>query len=633
VVCAIANQAGVNVEYPIHIAATDTYVTQVATYFKGCLNPALKVKFSYGNENWNSTFVQFYYLAAQPASPASGWFYSGYRGAQIMELIYNVYGSSQRSRWIGAMGSQMDTSKTTDVITGANIWIAGGATHTLTQLFDQVDVAPYFGPFYGGGDIGQASLITNITASATAVVTTSTPHGYSNGKVLKLFVTGGTMAAALDSQYVTISGVTSTTFQINISTAGLTYGASGSDNAWDATIFKLIDRSVALNGSTPATYPTKFSYFTQEFSKITLDGIASDASYGTLTMPGNQVQSLQGIAGTIQPLLKQHALIANSNNLKLSEYEGGPQILKVNSSSIPVPQILTEYIFNYGFDRGVTGNSTYTMAGLYAAVFQALRDVNSVYSAQYTDLDPQAAGGWGAMRFIPGDEANPKWQALVTENALGPYVDPTPAATGVFRYQGNGTNKLFTASGCSSCTDTFTPDLGTTGQTLLIVVLSLGGGTPTGTLTCGGVSMTADNIFLPVGDRAVAIYSGVMAAGASTRTCNMVYSGTSVSSQQRTYYAMTATGLASNLVQATNQGGAAINPVNEIKGSLIVAMSACFGTHTTSSGVASGATSILATDADVNGTGSFAVLDANFSSTIFAVTHSCSGSQAAAIYR
>jgi hypothetical protein len=553
IACAIANRAGVNIEYPFPFAASDAMVTAVATYFKGCLNPGLKVKYSYGNENWNFTFIQYHYTYSQPSSPARGTLYSGYRAAQVMELIYNVYGAGQRSRWIGALGSQFgNTQVTQDNIDGANIWVSGGATHTLAQLVDQIDVAPYFGPYV--------------------------------------------------------------------------------NDSWDTVLGALATQSATLNASTPATYPNKYSYYIQQFSKMILTGSATGA-YGTISMSGQDIQGLSGAAGTIQPTMEQHALIANGAGVKLGEYEGGLTTLR--TGGVAEPNQITEYRYQYQFNAGVVGDAVNTPSNIYATVFQTLRDAHSSYSAQFNDLDPQAGGPWGSARFIPGDESNPKWQALVAENALGPYVDPTGAATGTFAYAGAGTNRYFAQNGCgipSGCTDTFTPTVGTA-PTLLIVAYTLTGGNP-GTLTCDGVVMHGDVVYTPAANRVAAIYSGIMGIGTATRSCSMVYADTTISSQFRTMYAMTATGLASNSVQTTAVSSGASVAINETKGAFIVGISACSGNYNTSSGVASGATSVKLADTEpTGGTGSVVVLAANFSSTIFAANHNCSGSQAAATYR
>lgn len=623
--CSLANAANTNIEYPIMMAATDAFVTAVATYFKGCMNPGLKVKYSYVNENWNPGFPQFAYDRVQ--SPISGWNYGGYRAAQVMELIYNVYGAGQRSRWIGTLGSQLaNIAVSLAVIDGANSWVTGGSAYSLTQLFDQVDVASYFGPFTGGEDLGQGIKISDVTAGAAPTVTAS-GHTYTNGQLIKLFVSGGTMASVLNDVYATVSGVVAgTSFNINIDTTGLIYAGS-SNYAQDASLYKLMDQSAALNVSTPATYPTKFSYFAQQLSMAIISGTNVSGPYGTICdCNGNASNNLP----TIQSLFKQQALIANSSNLKLGQYEGGNTTQMVPpAASAPSGQLL-EYLINYNFESGVTGDSTNSIAGVAAAVYQAFRDVNSAYSAQYDDMSPQNIfGPWGSVRFVPGDEGNPKWQALVTENARGPYVDPTPPAPGTYTYPGDVTNNFHFNSSCNSCTDSFTPVVGTVTTKVIVAYIQWGGGTFSGTLTCGGVTMTQDATESLDGAASI-IFSGNLGTGSNTRTCNMVYSGSGSSFAEREFYALTATGLLSGSVQATSTSAT----ISEVKGALIVGATSCPSTWAGSSGVAGGATSVLANSFDTGtNRAAFVMLKANFTSQIFAITPSCNGFPVAAAYR
>lgn len=621
VACSLGQATGAIIEYPIPIAATNQFVTDIATAFISC---GVKVKYSYGNEDWNFSFLQASYVAAQ--SPISGINYAGYRAAQIFEIIYNIYGASNRSRWIGALGSQdADTSKTTAVIAGANSWVNGGATHTLAQLVDEVNTAPYFGDGYSG------AVITNITAGATPTVSAAS-HGFVNGQVIKLFVSAGTMATVLNGNsvaaYATVSSATTNSFVINIDTTGLTYAnpGSGSNYAMDATLFKMADQSAALNISTPATYPTKLSFFAQQFSKAILNGSASDASYGTLTVgtPNN----LTNTANAIPSLLQQHALIANSNGLKLSEYEGGSSASLVGAPfSGPVPNQLLEYLSLYQFDTGVVGDSTNTISNLYATVFQALRNVNSAYSAQFNELQAQSqAGPWGALRFTPGDEVNPKWQALVTENMKGAYVDPTPPATGTCSYiTDNFTNANSNTQTLSSI------DLGSASADRLVLVgVSSQGGTISSVVIDGAVTLTQDVLNPTSG--ATAIYSGLVPSGSgAAHSIVVTYSGAAFMS--RGVFVYKATGLISNIVGTTNTGAASGTTINETKGNCIIAQGN-FTSGTPNYDLLSSVPSVGGTNT-VASRGTSAYFVPTFTSAIFNVVvgNPIGGQQALATYR
>jgi hypothetical protein len=633
--CSLANTAGVNIEFQIPMAAPDAMITDIANAFQACMNPGLKVKYTYGNENWNTASPNAIYTSAQPGTPASGWNYTGYRSAQIFELIYNAYGSGNRSRWIGSIGTQFgNVAVTYAVLAGAMTWVTGGATHTLQQLVDWIDVAPYTGPFIGGDTGSNALYIQDVTAAATPHVQAN-GHAFVNGQVVKMYVTHGTMSSVLNNVYVTVSNVSTNFFDItcvtgSCDTTGLTFtGNSVQDMVWEANYPKLMDRSTALNLSTPATYPNKFSYFHQQVSKMILSGSASDASYGTITMGTQPFQGLQGGAGSIQDILAQQALIANSYGLKLSEYEGGITFAPTGVLGALASAQFLDYWVNWQFVAGVTGDSTNTIGGVYAAAFQALRDVNGVYSAQYNDAGPQ--GPWGSLRYIPGDEANPKWQAMVAENARGVYVDPTPMGPGVGVY--NAANKFFANGACNPCTDSFPVIVGTSPTTLIVAYTNQGGAAGLWTLTCDGMVMTLDAATY---NRTAQVYSGYLdPPSGGTISCSMAYTGAVVHFTNRTYYPMTATGLLSHSVQP----GAVAGEINthtfsETKGALIVGVATCgISTWDSSTGVGLGGTATIGTDNDPTGTASFIMLKPNFTTSLFTAAVGCNSSTAVASYR
>lgn len=614
VACSLAQATGSIIEYPIPITATNQLVTDIATSFKAC---GAKVKYSYGNENWNSGFFQFYYVSAQSTAN-----YSGYRAAQIMDIIYNVYGAGSRSLWLGAIGSLSATPATsTAYISGANAAISDGGLHTLTQLFDSVDIAPYFGPFVGGPEV------TNVTVGATPTVTAAL-HGFVNGQVIKMFVSGGTMASVLNNVYATVSSVATNSFVINIATTGLTYASapSGHNYAMDGTLFKLADQSAALNISTPATYPTKFSYFSQQLASAILNGSASDASYGTVTVPSNGNLT----SGGLPLLMQQHALIVNSNGLNLGEYEGGnTSALVGNPQGGPVPSQLLEYLIGFNFDAGVIGDAANNISNLYAVAFQAFRNVNSAYSAQYNDAQPQSQfGPWGSLRFIPGDEGNVKWQALVKENARGPYVDPTPAATWAVNYN-SSTDHNFGSGSATTLTCSYTaPSNG-----LAVVALTWASGASlTSVVIDGGSPMHQDAI--GVNPWTAGIFSQAVSSGPHTITATW---GTAA--PFRSCYALTLTGLSSGVVQAATTGNPQRNAtLSEIKGSFIIAVgtltaASTFATASTPSGTVSG--NVTTIDNQVAQASGFAYWSPgpSFTSSIFSCATAAANGIACASYR
>lgn len=636
IACKVANEAGTGIEYPIPMAATDQYVTDIATALKACTTQL--IKFSYGNENWNFAWATFAYmqaLAPQTSGIASGMQYSGYRAAKVFDIIQGVYGSnSGGGRWIGALGSfQAISGDTTDVITGANVAINNLSLHTLPQLVGTVDVAPYVGDFIGG------AVITNITASTTPIVTATANSlssvNFTNGQIVKLFVNGGTMGARLNNIYATIGSVTGTTFTLssfggsNVDTTGLTYGGSGADQAINATFFRLADQAAALNISTPATYPTKFAYFAQQLSKASINGSATDPSYGTLTVGS----AVPGLASGIT----QHALIANASGLRLGNYEGGNSLSMDNSLSNNPPAQMLEYFIGWQFDLGVTGDTTNTEAGVEAAIGSAMCSFNggySIYPAQYTEAGPQSSQGpWGSVRFYPGDESNSKWQGLLAVNAQSACVDPAPAATWTASLPASASNRFFGTPGTNPVTDTLAAAVIGTAATSVKFLISLTGGQVT-SVSCDGVTVTVPDVVSTAGGRLAAIYTINVGAGTNTRSCNAIVANGG--SQNHEFYVMTVGGLQSTTPVNVNTGSNNV-AVPYHKGNLVMGVAAC------SNGSNSGTTGITPLGGPSTSTQQFAFNDAAntfqlagytwpFSASAFNFSDGCVGDLAVAVY-
>jgi hypothetical protein len=590
VACSLANAANTNIEYPVPAAATDQYMTDISTSLKACLNPGLKVKFSYCNENWNSggAFVCYRYVQAYNNNTPAVVDYAGYRAAQLMAIAADVFGtttwtaSNTSSRWVGAIGAQAaNPSVATGGKAGAAAAItAGPIAYTLQQLFNQIDIAPYWGNFIGGVDI------TGVSAAATPTVTAN--NSFTNGQVIKLWVNGGTMASVLNGVYATVSNATGSNFQINISTTGLTYGGTN-NGAFDATLFKLADQSVALNTSTPATYPTIFSYYAQQTSKAILNGSASDASYGTITISNAQFLSpaVGGVAvtGSLLDFFQQNALIAQKDGLVLSQYEGGPTWAFTtgtgtmsNSSNTGAANYLAQVMISQ-FDAGVVGDAVNTPANVYQTAFDQFDSVNGIYPAQFDDLSAQSAfGDWGALRFLAvngvgGDTSNQKWSKLLAKNALGPWVDPTPAPTWSVNRTVGDANFGSGAATTLTCPVTVPADglavigIGWTNTTATITSVSLNGGVG---------NMTQDAF--TASSWSSAIYSKAVLASGSPYTATITWSS---SAPFRNCAAVTLVGLASGTkISASSGNPQKSTTVGVTKGSFIFATATLSGAET-----------------------------------------------------
>lgn len=644
IACALAGATLSNIEYPIPIAASDQFVTDVATALKACMPLGLKVKYSYGNENWNFGFLTYRYSLAQPTA---NW--PGYRAARIMEIVAGVYGttsydvvtnSPSNSKWTGAIGAQFaGPSVATSYITGAMAYITGApSAYTLKQLFSLVDVAPYWGNFYDG------VCISNISAASQPTVTINSGcvnPTLANGQVVRLFVNGGTMAAQLNNIDATVGSYNGSSFTIssfngsNVNTTGLSYGGAN-NGAMDSTIFRLADRSAALNISTPATYPTQFSYFNQQYSKAILNGSATDASYGTLTIPDG-LNLTSAALGSVD-LFQQNALIVQSNGLQLGQYEGGPtSTLSGNGINIK-PLQAVNYLNAWSYDAGVTGDAINRSANVYATMYSQFNGVNGVYPSQFNDaVGFSPFGPWGALRFFsaaPGDTLNPKWNAITTQNALGPWANPIQPAAWAATFPSAGTNRKFDNSFCAAnCTDALSGAVIGTAATTVKVLISITVGSVV-SVTCDGQAGTLDKSSNIAG-RTAAIYNVAVGAGPNARTCSVVSSGSSF--QFRTFYVTTVSGLLSTAPKSTTDFGGT-GTINYAGRDLLLTVSACNGAYANTSGVAPLSTAATTTttfsDIDtVDGTAQMAAFNSSFSAAKFSVAAGCNDTGVAATYR
>ena len=634
--CQVASALSANIEYPLPIAASNQFATDAATSLKACMPAGLLVKYSCGNENWNTGFNTYRYVQAYASVNAN---YSGYRCAELMEIVAGVYGTNSwhhannpTSRWLGAIGSQLaNTAVSTGNIQGAMDWItASPSPLTLPQLFYSLDVAPYWGAFYNG------ATVTGITAAASAVVTGDNNGAggkiINDGQTVRMFVNGGTMAAALNNLDFTASATSLTGFTINANTTGLTYGGT-LNGAVDSTLFKLADQSTALNISTPSTYPNKFSYFAQQYTKAILNGSATDASYGTITI--GDALNLSTNTGSILDYFQRNALIAQTNSLELSQYEGGFGATLVGNAQgqMRPPQLAFEFLNNSQFFAGVVGDAINTPSNAYATAYSQFDSVNGVYPSQYTDTGNQSQfGPWGAVRFFPGDLTNPKWASVLAKNAAGRYVPPSPPSVWTATYPG-ASNFLTINSACSNpCTDTLNNAVIGTAATSIKVLITLGGGTVT-SVTCDGVTISTPDVSTTTA-RTAAIFTIPVGAGTNLRNCSFVTASSQF--QRREFYVITASGLTAPNVPIATASAGGPHTIAYTKQSLLLNVTACnTGTYSSTSGVspASGipTTTTVFSDTSAN-LAKMAAFQASFSAVKFSMQPGCNFGSVSAAY-
>jgi hypothetical protein len=243
IICALVAQTGCNAYVCIPHQATDAYVTAFATYMRD--NTNVKVTYEYSNECWNTVFNQTTYCQTQgtasgfwPGDSAAtrGQKWYGYRAAQVMKLVRDVY--NDRTRWRGALGTQVvSTTVTNNALTGVNYYLTNGLAGALTvaDLFNSIDGTGYF------GDVTSAPIFTTLTNANPGQITLA-GHGLSNGTSLRLFVARG--PTALDNTNVTVTVVDANNFTIGVDTSAMPSIAA------DKTACRLCTNAVLPNSPT-----------------------------------------------------------------------------------------------------------------------------------------------------------------------------------------------------------------------------------------------------------------------------------------------------------------------------------------------------------------------------------------------
>lgn len=292
---------------------------------------------------------------------------------------------------------------------------------------------------------------------------------------------------------------------------------------------------------------------------------------------------------------------------------------------------LYDFFQNWQYDAGT---ATHGPADIAAAHISAGQAAGISFPSIFDEVGP-GPNPFAATRYI-GDVPS-SVSRMYVQNAAGPYVEPYSPPAWTAAYAGNSTNRYFSGSACVGCTDTLTTAVIGTVATRVLVGVTLTGGSVT-SVTCDGVTVTTPDATTLASGRTAAIYGISVGAGANVRTCSMVTSGANF--QSREFYVTTVSGLLSNTPIATSSGNPASTfAMNYSGGALLMTASACSGSYTATSGVATPTasnpvTSIVATDIDAaHGTAQFAMLSAPFSSPIFSVAPGCNQAAVAAVYR
>lgn len=404
-IASLCNRNGRRPHICIPHQATDACVQSIAQFFKDNLNPGIKPLYEYSNECWNNQFTQYTYCTDQgnliwPGDNARVYKFYGYRSAQVMKIIRDVY--NDRTRWEGCWATQTAFTGIMDHHeTGFNKWRSDtGSSLTNADLFDAIYVTGYF------GDVWPAQAnITAITKANPGVVTRA-GHGYVNGDRLKIFAGSG--MTQLNNTYVTVANATTNTYELQgIDTTGFgDHVQSDRTFTTRARLFELLDESAARNGSDPVTYPTIHSYFNAQMSASFLTGTCD---FGITTSI-----SLNALKATYWPANKSKA---TTNGLKLRQYEGGNHFLG------------SSYLTGFGgvpqFNAAISAvGHCSEMEFLYAAMYQGFIKAGGEYPSKFVmDGSIGRFGSWAGIRYWPlvangntDDKQNPVWKATTRAN-------------------------------------------------------------------------------------------------------------------------------------------------------------------------------------------------------------------------
>ncbi|WKA31600.1 hypothetical protein [Bradyrhizobium roseum] len=576
---------------------------------------------------------------------ATRW--AGYRSAQLMDQIYAGYGAANRSRWKGVLGGQLESAAQSlqNALTGAMFFISNESVGTgacaprkcLQELYDKGMVAPYAGNSAYNGTPVQGIQ----TGTATPTVNAS-GHSFVNGQVIRCYATTG--MTQINNLTGTVSGVGAGVFTLNINTTGFSPWVIGNGNfCIDNALPKAAEDSIALNISTPATYPTKYSYFAEQMSDATINGTSvSNPSFGYTIQSAGNWRSFASCGVSCMPgIFLRNALKAKSYGLTFDEYEGAnaSEYLDTIGTYVTVSgnsatAQLFDFKANWQYDAGT---ATKGPADITAAHIAASQAAGAPFPSTYLEIGGGPAP-FSATRYA-GD-ANPAITRMYAQNALGPHVESYTPPAWTATYPGNATNKYTASGACTNCTEgppAHTVLIGTAATTAIVVVAQQSGSVTQ--VQCDGVSSTTPVIANATSFR-VSIFVLSLNAGANARTCQMTTSG--AGGAPRTFYVATVAGLLST----TPVSAIASNPNGTFTagytgGNLMVAASACglaSGAWANTSGVstptaANPVTTTIASDSDNPNKAQFILLWAPFGSPIFSVAPGCNDSSAAATFR
>lgn len=188
---------------------------------------------------------------------------------------------------------------------------------------------------------------------------------------------------------------------IGTTAIGFTIVVSLNVYACRAAIFDLMDQSNTNFMNTPATYPTKYTYFNQQLRDSYLTGTCT---FGYST-------SIH-VAALISTYWPAQLTVAQANGLTLRQYEGGGNLAgNILVAGFGGQPQFTEFV--------VASAHTAEMATVYSAMYSGFLTAGGECPSKFVEAGQISAfGNWGGISFWPSvgngnvsDAVNPVWQA------------------------------------------------------------------------------------------------------------------------------------------------------------------------------------------------------------------------------
>lgn len=400
--CKLANEARSCIHICLPHLATNEFVKAIAVYCRD--NTKYQVTYEFSNECWNGGFTQFRDCVEKggilwPNDVQRGYKYYGYRAAECMTIIREVYGDP--ARWRGALATQtVNFDVTLAILQGVDKW-----RHTRLNPADSLEVRDLFGSIYVTGYFGDVATCAKPEAVALSnpAVVKCKSHGLMTGETVKCFINFGMVQ--LDGQTLSVTRIDEDHFSISVDARDFDGYSSDSRNYFaPAAIFQLMEKSVDLHRNDSLLYPTKYVFFNEQLSKSLLTG---QCEFG--------IRTKVSVAQLKSRFWPQQLRIARSRGLTLRQYEGGCHFVgDAYLSGFGGNPEYTDYMLHHGHCE--------ELAEVYTAMYVGFRLIGGEFPSKYVaDGAVSQYGSWAGVRFWPtvangarSDTGNSIWMATTS---------------------------------------------------------------------------------------------------------------------------------------------------------------------------------------------------------------------------